>query len=81
MGVPIRVQAIDWTRWGRRRFSPPASRDLDPGRQLGHHLIQRPAGDEAEIPDPTCAWLRTSSQQLQIDLLVAKLQRPAPRAG
>ena len=54
---------------------PPRFRPL--ARQLGHHLIQGQLVMRQRSLDPTCARLRASPQQLQIDLLVAKTQRPA----
>ncbi|MNT58911.1 hypothetical protein D3C72_1963780 [compost metagenome] len=48
--------------------------------ELGHDQIQRPAGDEAEIPRAdTGPITRLLPQQLQVDLLVAEAQRPPPR--
>lgn len=80
--ILIRIQAID-------RFDGAAGTALrhrplhylDPlARELGHHLIQGPAGDEAEIPRAHLSPVtRLLPQQLQIDLLVAKAQGPAPR--
>jgi hypothetical protein len=81
--VLIRIQAVDG-------FDGPAGAALgnrplhylDPVTvKLGYDLFQRPASDEAEIPRPHLRPVaRLLPGQLQIDLLVAKAQRPAPLA-
>ncbi len=79
--VLVRVEEVD-------RFYRPAGaafghRPLDNlhpvAGKLGHHLLQRPAGDKADIPRPHLRPIaRLLPKQLQIDLLVAKPYRPAP---
>lgn len=77
--VLIRILAVDG-------FDGPAGAALGDGPlhyldpvtvKLGYDLFQRPAGDEAEIPRPHLRPIaRLLPKQLQIDLLVAKTQRP-----
>ncbi len=80
--VLVRVEEVDGfyrpagTAFGHRPLD-----NLHPvAGKLGHHLLQRPAGDQADIPRPYLRPIaRLLPQQLQIDLLVAKPHRPAPR--
>src|SRR5690606_15440714 len=81
--VLIRIQAVDGfdgPAGAAFRHRPFDYRHPVAGK-LGDDLCQRPTGDEAKIPRPHLSPVaRLLPRQLQIDLLVAKTQRPATLA-